>query len=127
MYFMILLVLDDVDQCKPVLGAWEATGIGGVTILESTGLGRARQFQYRDDLPLLPSLSDLLRKQEERHRTLFTVVDAEENVDRVIDATESILGDLEGEDNGVVFVLPVARVKGLHGAKQRAEARRKQS
>ena len=127
MYFMVLLILDNVDKCTPVLDAWEATGVGGVTIIESTGLGRARQFQFRDDFPLMPSLSELLRKQEERHRTLFTVVEGDTAVDQVIAATEDVLGDLEGEDNGVIFVLPVARVKGLHGAKSRAEARKNQS
>lgn len=123
MYFMILLILDDVDQCTPVLDAWETAGVAGITILESTGLGRARKFQFRDDFPLMPSLSDLMRSQEERHRTLFTVVEGDTAVDRVIAATQTILGDLDGEDNGVIFVLPVARVVGLHGAQKRAAKR----
>ncbi|RMD48144.1 MAG: hypothetical protein D6835_06635 [Candidatus Thermofonsia bacterium] len=121
MYFMVILVLDNVDQCTNILDAWEETGVGGVTILESTGLGRARKFQFRDDFPLMPSLSDFLRKSEERHRTLFTVVEGEEEVDRIIAATESVIGDLEQAHNGILFTLPVARVKGLAGGKSRAQ------
>jgi hypothetical protein len=40
---MILLVLDNREQCPSVLDAWEAAGASGITILESTGLGRVRR------------------------------------------------------------------------------------
>lgn len=120
MYHMVLLILDDVNQCSSILEAWEAQGVGGVTILESTGLGRVRKLSIRDDIPLMPSLSRLLQNREERHRTLFTVVEGEAMVDKVIAATESVLGDLEQEHNGVLFVLPVSRVHGLKGGQRRA-------
>ena len=120
MYHMILLVLDDVNQCTTILEAWEAQGVGGVTILESTGLGRVKKLSIRDDMPLMPSLSRLLQSREERHRTLFTVVETEEMVERVIAATEEIIGNMEEPNNGVVFVLPVSQVKGLHGGQKRA-------
>ena len=29
MYHMILLVLDDINQCTTILEAWEAQGVGG--------------------------------------------------------------------------------------------------
>ena len=122
MYHMILLILDDVNQCSSILEAWEAERVGGVTILESTGLGWVRKLSLRDDSPLMPSLSRLLQNREERHRTLFTVVEGEEMVDKVIAATESVLGDLEQEQNGVLFVLPVSRVRGLKGGQQRARS-----
>lgn len=120
MYHMVLLVINNVDQCFPVLDAWEALQVGGVTILESTGLGRMKKSGPRDDLPLMPSLTSLLKGREERHRTLFTVVDSEEKVDQLIAATEAIIGDLNNADNGVLFVLPVSRVAGLRGAQERA-------
>ncbi len=120
MYHMILLVLDDINQCTTILEAWEAQGVGGVTILESTGLGRVRKMSIRDDIPLMPSLSRLLQTREERHRTLFTVVETEEMVDNVIKATETILGNMEEPHNGVIFVLPVSRVIGLEGGQERA-------
>lgn len=120
MYHMILLVLDDVNQCSTILEAWEAQGVGGITILESTGLGRVKKLGIRDDMPLMPSLSRLLQSREERHRTLFTVVETEEMVDRMIAATEEIIGNMEDPNNGVIFVLPVSRVKGLHGGQKRA-------
>ena len=120
MYHMIMLILDDVNQCTTVLEAWDAQGVGGITILESTGMGRVKKLSIRDDIPLMPSLSRLLQTREERHRTLFTVVETEEMVDRIIQTTEEIIGNLENPNNGVIFVLPVSRVKGLHGGQKRA-------
>ena len=121
MYHMVLLIVDNVEQCFPVLDAWEALEVGGITILESTGLGRVRKSGPRDDLPLMPTLANLLRGREERHRTMFTVVDSEEKVEQLIEATQKIIGDLNNAHNGVLFVLPVSRVVGLRGGQERAK------
>lgn len=121
MYHMVLLIVDNVEQCFPVLDAWEALEVGGITILESTGLGRVRKSGPRDDVPLMPTLANLLRGREERHRTIFTVVDSEAMVDQLIEATQKIIGDLDNAHNGVLFVLPVSRVVGLRGGQERAK------
>lgn len=114
MYYMILLVLDKLEQCPSVLSAWEASGAPGITILESTGLARVKSG-IRDDLPLMPSIASLLKGREEHHRTLFSVVEGEARVERIIDATQSITGSLDNEHTGILFVLPVTRVVGLSG------------
>ena len=121
MYHMILLILDKLEQCPSVLDAWDAAGAAGITILESTGLARARKSALRDDLPLMPSIDSLLKGREEHHRTIFTVVDDETHVDRIIEATEEITGNLDEPNSGVLFVLPVARAVGLHGAQKRTQ------
>ena len=121
MYYMVLAIINELDQCPRVMDAWDEQNVPGITILESTGLGSVRQAQYRDDLPLMPSLSDLFKKQEQRHRTIFTAVDSEETVERLIAVTQEIIGDLNQPHNGVLFVLPVVRVVGLEGAKKRAQ------
>ena len=119
MYHMILLVLNKLEQCPAVLDAWEAIGVPGITILESTGMGRMKSG-IRDDLPLMPSIASLLKGGEEHHRTFFTVVEDEALVDRIIKVTQAITGDLDEADSGVLFVLPVTRAVGLHGAQKRA-------
>lgn len=120
MYQMVLLVVSNSEQCPDVLDAWEATGVGGITILESTGMGKVRQAAIRDDVPLMPSLSRLFQHREVRHRTIFTVVDSDEMVEKLIKVTQEQLGDLNNPDNGVMFILPVSRVVGFAGAKKRA-------
>ncbi len=112
MAHLVVFVLDNLEQCPDVLDAWEQAGVTGVTIVESTGLGRVRGV-VRDDLPLLPSLTDLLSSRELHHRTLFTVVEDEETLERVIAATERVIGDFSRHHTGLLFVVPVSRVLGL--------------
>jgi nitrogen regulatory protein PII len=121
MYYMVLLIVDDLNICPSVLDAWDAAKVPGITILESTGLGKIREDNIRDDIPMLPSLSDLFRSREQRHRTIFSVVEGEEMVDRLVEITQEILGDLDNPDTGVLFVLPVSRAIGFHGARARAQ------
>lgn len=112
MAYLVVFVLNNLEQCSAVLDAWEKAGVPGVTILESTGLGHLRGAM-RDDLPLIPSLRDLLASQELHHRTLFSVIPDEATVERVIAATEQVIGGFTRHHTGLLFVVPVARVLGL--------------
>ncbi len=112
MAHLLVFVLDNMEQCQDILDAWEGAGVPGVTILESTGLGRLRGGA-RDDLPLMPSLRDLLASRELRHRTLFSVIEDEETLQRVIAATERVIGDFSRHRTGLLFVVPVTQVLGL--------------
>jgi nitrogen regulatory protein PII len=110
---LVVFVLDCSEQCPDLLNAWEEAGAVGITILESTGLRRV-QAALREDLPLMPSLRDLLAGQETHHRTLFTVVPDDATVDRIVAATERVVGDLSRPNSGFLFVVPVSRALGLH-------------
>ena len=114
MKYLVIAVIDDVAMCPSVLEAWEQAGATGVTILESTGLGRMRRGEYfRDDLPIMPSLRNLMQTREEHHRTLFSVVRSEAMVERISDATERILGDLDQPNKGIIFAVPVSHAFGI--------------
>ncbi len=112
---LVVLVLNDPDKTQHILAAWLAVGISGVTILDSSGLGhQISQRRLRDDLPLFPSLEDLLRSREEPHRTLFAVVPDGFDVEGLAVATEKITGTLDEPNTGILFTLPVTRAWGLH-------------
>lgn len=113
MAYLVVLIVDDPENCPAILEAWEKAGVQGVTILESTGLGRYRRAGMRDDLPLMPSLRDLFEAKEIHHRTLFSVVEDESIVDEMIILVKEVIGDLEEGDTGFLFVVPVTRVYGL--------------
>jgi nitrogen regulatory protein PII len=112
MNFMVVLIVDNNDACPAVLNAWEASGVTGATILASTGLGRIKNASLRDDFPLIPSIHDLFIREEDNHRTLFSVVNSQKMVDKLINATQEILGDLNNPHTGFLFVLPVSQVIG---------------
>lgn len=117
MYF-IIFVLHDPEKCDPLLSAWEDAGVRGATILHSTGLGRLRGSEWMDDVPLFPSLEAFTEREEYFSRSIFTVVDSESMVDRLVDATKSVVGDLSQPDTGFLVVLPVARVYGMNKVHQ---------
>jgi hypothetical protein len=113
MSYMVVLTIDDLEQCPTVLDAWEELGVLGVTILSSTGLGHIRQSGLRDDIPMIPSLHDFFIKEEEQHRTLFSVVETQEMVDKMVAKAQQIIGDLDDPHTGFMFVLPVSQAYGF--------------
>lgn len=114
MHYIVMLILDDINHCPEVFDAWEKAGVTGITVFESTGLGRVRKRSgMRDDLPLMPNILSLLQSREERHRTLLTVVEEEGMVDALIAATEEVVGDLTEPERGVLVAWPLIRAVGL--------------
>ena len=111
--YLILFVLNDITFCEEVLDAWDKTGVRGITILPSTGLARMRKAALREDLPLFPSIRDLFEHGESLNRTLFTVIDKEEMIDDIVEATESVIGNLDQPNTGILTVIPLTRVYGL--------------
>jgi nitrogen regulatory protein P-II 1 len=92
--YMILFVLDDPHRLDETLAAWEKAGITGVTILESTGINRRR----RVSIPM---------------RYLFEGSPEIEFVERCLQATEALFGDLDLPNTGVLAAWPLTIVKGV--------------
>lgn len=113
MAYLVVVIVDDLDHCSPILDAWEAAGVTGVTILDSCGIGRIRQKNIRDDFPLLPTLRNLLRSEEHHHRTMFSVVETEEQVHTLAEAAQSVVGDFDQPYTGFMFVVSLHQVFGL--------------
>jgi hypothetical protein len=57
--------------------------------------------------------SRLLRTDQVGHYTLFAVVPNMEIVERLVEATEGIVGDLTQPNTGVLFAIPLAAAWGL--------------
>jgi nitrogen regulatory protein P-II 1 len=112
MSYLVVLIADNPSDCPLILDAWEEIGVTGVTILDSTGLGRVRRAGLRDDLPLMPSLRELFQSDEVRHRTLLSVVEEQ---------AQNVIGDLDGPHTGFLFVVPVLQAYGLGKGASRSE------
>lgn len=112
--YMVLAIIDDWSKWRDVLEGWTQAGAPGVTVLPSTGLERIRRkIGLMGELPLMPSLKDFMQEEEDRHHTLFTIIREREVVDKVIAATQEILGDLNLPNTGILVVLPVLEAYGL--------------
>ncbi len=122
MAYLVAFVLDNPNLSTRILEAWEEAGAAGITILESTGVGRLRKAGMIDDLPLMPSLRDLVQSKETHHRTFFSVVMKEAQADKLVAATESVVGDLNEAHTGVLFVVPLLRAYGVRDQESEADA-----
>ena len=109
---LVVLVLAKPEMLQDVLHAWDDAGAPGVTVLESTGLGRIDALLGRDDLPLFASPRIFLEHREAVHNTIFSVLESDSVVDTLIAATESVVGDLSEPERGILFVVPLSRVVG---------------
>jgi nitrogen regulatory protein PII len=115
--YLILFILNDPEKLSKLLDSWEEVGVGGVTIMHSSGLGRVREHAgMRDDLPLIPSLESLINHEEFFSRTLFTVVRGEEQVEKIAAATQKVVGDLSRPNTGLMVAMQVAKAYGLDKA-----------
>jgi nitrogen regulatory protein PII len=113
MYYLVVLIVNDPEDCPALLEAWDAAGVKGITILNSSGLGRLRSAGLREDLPLIPSLEDLFKEEEIYHRMMMSVVESQDMVDQLVQVTRQITGDLDRPHSGFMFVVPVSQVYGL--------------
>lgn len=108
---MVVLVMHDLSHFTDVLSAWRSAGAPAVTILEGLGSREPKEQALRE-LPMMPSVRDVLQAEEMPRTTIFSVV-PDEVVDRLTQATVEVLGDLSEPGKGILFVLPVAQVLGL--------------
>lgn len=111
MSHVVVLVVIEPELCSAVLDAWEELGVPGVTIFPSSGLSHYRKMALREDLPLMPSLYDLMN-EEMQHRTLVSVVETQEMIDKMAAAAENVLGCVDAPDTGFMFVVPAVKVFG---------------
>lgn len=113
MSYLVILIVDNLDDCLPILRTWEEQGVTGVTILESTGLGRILREGLLEDIPIMPSLEDFLTVREEPHRTLLSVVESQDQVTKMVETAQKIIGNLDDPHTGFLFVVPVLQAYGL--------------
>ena len=111
---LVVAVVTNLERCRDMIRVWEELGVTGATILDSVGMRHLKERQaHKDDLPLMPSLRALLEEEEFDHRTVFSVVPDDLNLDELIRRTEEVVGNFDDPSTGIIFVVPVLKVRGL--------------
>ena len=119
---LLVLVLDELEKFSAVVAAWEEAGVPGVTVFDSVGSRRLREYVQRDDVPLMPSLRSLFTSEEDHNRTLFTVIEDDAVLERAVAAAQQIVGDFMQPHTGILFVVPVSRTWGVPKARRGRKA-----
>jgi len=109
---MVMFVLNNPDLLDEVLDAWDAIGVSGVTIIDSTGINRRRAARMVG-APFMAGINRLLTSEQENHHTLFTIVKGEAIVQECIRAAEGVVGSLNEPNTGVLATWPLSLVAGV--------------
>lgn len=112
---LVVLVLYDLSHFEDVLAAWHDAGAAEVTIMDGLGTRSPSEQARRDDLPLLPTVRDLLQSDDAPRRIIFAAA-GDDTVAALTEASERVLGDLRQHRNGILAVVPLSQVLGLRPA-----------
>jgi hypothetical protein len=108
---MVMFVLDDPDQLDAVLDAWDAIGVSGVTIAETSGINRRRVQRKR--IPARFAIGQFVEGDQQNSYTLFTIVRDENVAQQCLGAAETVVGDLDTPSSGVLAAWPLTIIKGV--------------
>lgn len=110
--YMVMFVLDDPNQLDEVLNAWEACGVSGVTIIESTGINRRRRAR-QVGTGFMSGMNRIIGDTQESHYTLYVIVPSESEVQACIQAAEQVVGDFSNPNTGVLTAWPLTVTRGV--------------
>ncbi len=114
MYSAVVLVLHDMGLLDDIISAWREAGAPAITILDSVGTREIEDKGRLDDLPLMPSIKDLIQADDAPRKTMFSIIESG-MVDPIVQATEATLGDLTEKDKGILMVFELSKVVGFRG------------
>ena len=110
---LLLIVLNKTEKLSPLLDAWMEQGIGGATVLKSSGMVHILSKNI-EQYPIVGSLRRLLGDMDERKdsRTIFMALQ-DEKIEAAKAVVRTIVGDLSKPDTAVMFTLPVLSAEGV--------------
>ena len=121
MIHMLIVILDDSNLMPTLLHAWEAIGAPGATILASAGSYRSRTWLSRMGLGAIDSL---FKDKEVQRHTLMVAIETDELLEQAIAEAERVVGGFDRPGSGLLVVLPVDQVRGLHKVQPRPRRER---
>ncbi len=112
--YALFLVLNDTDYLDEVLARFVDVGVRGATILDSQGMAGALAGSHGSDIPFFGSLKVLFEGARPYNKTIFTVLESEELVERTVAAVKDVLGDIDSPGVGFMFSVPIGKVYRVH-------------
>jgi len=108
--YALFLVLNEVDYLDTILSKFVEVGVKGATILDSQGMARAIA-DY--NIPIFSSFRALFDGARPYNKTIFTVIDNEELLQKIVSVVQEIAHDAKKPCFGFMFTVPVSKVISL--------------
>ena len=109
---LFVLVLNHTEYLDPILENMLKEGIGGGTILDSTGMMRELDTDENNDLPMFGLLRHMLNPDRKQSKTMFAVM-KDEKIPQMMAIIDRVTGGLHRPDTGVAFAVPLSFVEGV--------------
>ncbi len=109
---LFVLVLNHTEYMEPILEGMLQEGIGGGTILDSSGMMRELDTDENNDLPMFGLLRHVYDPERKRSKTMFAVM-KDEKIPKMMAIVNRVTGGLHKPDTGVAFALPLSFVEGV--------------
>lgn len=106
----IFVVLNHIELLDELLTRLKKAGVGGGTVLESTGM--VKSIDESDESYLLGSLRLFLDNPRPESKTIFFIVQ-DEQVDIIRKTVDDVLGGINNPNTGIMFGIPVTFADGL--------------
>ena len=111
---LIVIILNKTDVLDYLLESLSAAGIGGATIIESSGL--AMTLSKLDSSFISASIRGLFSGGEEDNRTILSVI-KDNQLDIARKVVYNTVGDLSQPNTGIMFTVPIDFVEGTRKIK----------
>lgn len=108
--YVLIIVLNAVDEMEDILSGFLDEGISGATILDSQGMGRAIVDGGHNSIPLFGALHSLLADSHPYSKTIFTVLENEVMVDKAVEVVQEVITELGNSDTGFMFTVPIGAI-----------------
>lgn len=111
--YALFIVLNQVNQLDEILERFVQVGVKGATILDSQGMGGAMMHGPHKGVPLFGSLRTLMDNARPYNKTIFTVLESEELVEKTVEAVRETLEDQSPIGLGFMFSVPIGKIYGM--------------
>lgn len=109
--FALFIVLNEPEYLPQVLYKIKQLDIRGATVIDSMGASAINKDIY--NIPLIGGLMKSIDGDVHYNKTIFSVIEREEQVMKVMCHIEKILGgDMNVPNKGIMFTVPVSHMRG---------------
>lgn len=109
----LIIVLNKTEYMEDILNNLMKIGVKGATILDSQGMGSKILSKNYETQNLFGTLKTAFDREHPYNKTIFTVIESEELLDKAMETIQAVVGDLSKPGEGLMFTVPVGKVLGL--------------
>lgn len=104
----LFIVINRTELFENLIDKFHENGIYSATIFDSIGMASTYQTES-----MLTSFRGMLNKFRPFNKTILMLLPTEEEVEKAKNCVREVMGDLERENIGIMFTLPVTSFEGI--------------